>query len=46
MLTDYIEKFASYSVNYRRFKESVELLPLMPDKVVVQELKDLKKQRF
>lgn len=35
MLTDYIEKYASFSVNYRRFKENVELQPLMPDKAVV-----------
>jgi hypothetical protein len=45
LLADYIEKYASYSVNYQRFKEGVELQQLMPDKAVMQELKDLKRAR-
>ena len=45
LLTDYVEKYASFSVNYQRFKERVELQQLMPDKAVVQELKDLRRAR-
>jgi hypothetical protein len=41
-LVDYLEKFGAFYVNYKKFKESIELHQLYPDKEVMKELHSLK----
>ena len=38
-----MEKYGSYYVNYMKFRDQVELHQLMPDKMVMKELKDLRR---
>jgi len=42
-LVDFVEKYGSYYVNYMKFRDQVELHQLMPDKMVMKELKDLRR---
>ena len=41
-LVDYLEKFGAFYINYKKFKESIELHQLYPDKEVMKELHSLK----
>lgn len=42
-LTNYLEKYGAYYVSYIKFRDQVDLHQLMPDKGVMEELKELKK---
>jgi hypothetical protein len=42
-LVDYLEKYGAYFINYKKFKEQIELHQLMPDKEVMKELTELKR---
>lgn len=41
-MLDFVEKFAAYYSNYLKFKAQVELHQLMPEKAVMEELKQLR----
>jgi len=42
-LVDFVEKYGSYSINYMKFRDQVELHQLMPDKAVMRELRELRR---
>ena len=42
-LVDFVEKYGSYSMNYMKFRDQVELHQLMPDKAVMNELRELRR---
>jgi hypothetical protein len=43
-MVDFVEKYGSYYVNYVKFRDQVELHQLMPDKEVMKELRDLRRE--
>lgn len=41
-LTNFLEKYAAFYINYCKFKEAVEIVTLYPDAAVMEELYELK----
>lgn len=42
-MLDYVEKYAAFYANYQKFKSQVEIHQLMPEKAVMNELKELRR---
>jgi anion-transporting ArsA/GET3 family ATPase len=43
LLIDFIETYTALALNYKKFKDVVESNVLMPEKQVINELKELKR---